>query len=189
MLRCLTLLVAALGLGGCAFTASHPLVLAPTPADWQRAYQLVDADTQRALDRGTGTPVAAATATAAIYRLGEGLPARPLDSERLDLATTTSGYGRAFNADPGQRWIATTTQVFSQTRSSGGRRRELFELDWIFRAADGTTWAAQGIATSPGVRTEQDYSESDLVRDANVGFATAFLRMIASAKRLHGDPP
>jgi hypothetical protein len=178
-------------MAGClSFDASHPLVIAPTAKDWNQAYSRLDPSAQEILARGTGLVAAPNTSLdGTIYNLRYGPPSKGVEFERLDVATIAAGYDRAFKTNSADRWEIAGTMTQMQITAPDGYQRQFFQLDWRFTNSKGKVWEPSGEGQGDGVNIKWGNHEPDLVRDANVAFAEAFLRMMARSKSILKENP
>jgi hypothetical protein len=72
-----------------------------------------------------------------------------------------------------------------QITAPDGYQRQFFQLDWRFINSAGKVWEPSG----DGVNIKWGNHEPDLVRDANVAFAEAFLRMMVRSNTILDEKP
>jgi len=188
----LTLAVSLLAvMAGClSFDASHPLVIAPTTKDWNQAFSRLDPSTQEILARGTGLVAASnISLDGTIYNLRYGPPSRGIEFEKLDVTAIAAGYDSSFKTNAADRWDIAATMTQMQITAPDGYQRQFFQLDWRFTNSRGKVWEPSGSGQGDGVNIKWGNHESDLVRDANVEFAEAFLRMMVHSHTILDKNP
>jgi hypothetical protein len=163
-------------------------VIAPTTEDWNKAFSRLDPSAQETLTHGTGFIAASDTnLSGTIFNLRYGPPAKGISDERLDIAAIADGYDRTFKTNGADRWEITGTMTQMQITAPDGYQRQLFELDWQFTNSEKRIWEPSGTGQGEGVNIKWGNHESDLVRDANVAFAEAFLRQMVRSKEILGN--
>jgi hypothetical protein len=145
---------------------------------------------QEILARGTGFIAAPNTnLDGTIYNLRYGPPSRGIEFEKLDLTAIAAGYDSAFKTNAADHWNIAGSMTQMQITAPDGYQRQFFQLDWRFINSAGKVWEPSGDGQGDGVNTKWGNHEPDLVRDANVAFAEAFLRMMVRSNTILDEKP
>jgi hypothetical protein len=181
MNRIRALILILVGMTGCSTTArtTRVFVVSPTVHDWEAAFSKLQPEERSAVRDGSVAIDASVVAwDGNVYHFRYGPPSgRPIEYERLELATVCGTYNECFAARSTNRWKVVSAVTFS----GFGAENELpiysytFEVHLQLTRLDRTiTLVGKGTGPAVSSRTSSDVVEAAV----NQAFALAFLKVV-----------